>query len=103
MGSKKLLHGILRPGTRRVAHLESVECFRVHFTKRNQPNLWSFWTGTRSQYYELYEVTVTAIKEINNVLRVGGPATSNFVPDSRFDGDVEDTKVQKELADVRRI
>ncbi|MCH9275973.1 hypothetical protein JS533_006765, partial [Bifidobacterium amazonense] len=32
----------------------------------------------------------TAIKDIDPRLRVGGPATSNFVPDARFDGEVED-------------
>jgi xylan 1,4-beta-xylosidase len=33
---------------------------------------------------------------------VGGPATSNFVPDTRFDGELEDLEVQKKLADVSR-
>lgn len=66
-----------------------------------QPNLRAFWAGTRSQYYELYETTARTLKSIDASLRVGGPATSNFVPDTRFDDELEDMEVQKKLADVR--
>ena len=34
------------------------------------------------------------IKQISPELRVGGPATSNFVPDERFDGEAEDVSRQ---------
>jgi xylan 1,4-beta-xylosidase len=40
------------------------------------------------------------VKSIDEYLRVGGPATSNFVPDSRFDDELEDMEVQKKLKDV---
>jgi xylan 1,4-beta-xylosidase len=57
----------------------------------NEPNLVPhFWTGTKTQYFELYEQTVTAIKKIDPELKVGGPATSVFVPDDRYKGEVED-------------
>lgn len=56
----------------------------------NEPNLKPFWDGTRSQYFELYKVSVQAIKSVDATLCVGGPATSNYVPDERFDGEVED-------------
>lgn len=56
----------------------------------NEPNLSAFWTGTRSQYFELYKTTVMAVKKVDSKLRVGGPATSNFVPDDRFEGERED-------------
>jgi len=62
----------------------------------NEPNLKFFFTGTRSQYFELYKVTVRAVKSVDARLRVGGPATSNFVPDARFDGELEDTSCQNE-------
>ena len=40
----------------------------------NEPNLVPhFWTGTKTQYFELYEPTVRAIKEIDPELEVGGP------------------------------
>ena len=60
----------------------------------NEPDLHAFWNGTKSQYFELYKVSVLAIKEVDASLRVGGPATSNFVPDSRFDGETEDISAQ---------
>lgn len=57
----------------------------------NEPNLHpAFWTGGKSGYFKMYEVTVNAVKSINPELKVGGPATSNFVPDDRFAGDIED-------------
>jgi xylan 1,4-beta-xylosidase len=42
----------------------------------NEPNLKSFWTGTQADYFKLYRVTVQAIKEVDDRLRVGGPATA---------------------------
>lgn len=57
----------------------------------NEPNLVPlFWTGTRTQYFELYEASVRAIKAIDADLLVGGPSTSVFVPDARYAGEYED-------------
>jgi xylan 1,4-beta-xylosidase len=56
----------------------------------NEPNLHPFFKGTKSQYFELYKVTARAVKAVDAQLRVGGPATSNFVPDARFAGETED-------------
>lgn len=61
-----------------------------YFEVWNEPNLDPFFRGTRSEYFALYAVTAHALKEIDGALRVGGPATSNFVPDSRFRGETED-------------
>ena len=61
-----------------------------YFEVWNEPNLAFFFAGTKSQYFELYRVTATRIKAIDPSLRVGGPATSNFVPDDRFVGETED-------------
>lgn len=61
-----------------------------YFEVWNEPNLRGFWAGTRSQYFELYRTSALAIKAVDPALRVGGPATSNFVGDERFDGEVED-------------
>lgn len=66
------------------------EVRRWYFEIWNEPNLSAFWDGTKLEYFRLYQVSVQAIKAIDSNLRVGGPATSNFVPDSRFDGEVED-------------
>ncbi len=68
-----------------------------YFEVWNEPDLRGFWDGTKSQYFELYRSSVTAIKAIDKDLRVGGPSTSNFVPDERFDGEVEDKTKHKTL------
>ncbi|WP_200926580.1 GH39 family glycosyl hydrolase [Sphaerimonospora mesophila] len=65
----------------------------------NEPNLVPhFWTGTKTEYFELYEQTVRAIKKIDPALKVGGPATSVFVPDDRYRGEVEDRSATHETA-----
>lgn len=66
-----------------------------YFEVWNEPDLHGFWLGTKSEYFELYKVSANAIKAINSRLRVGGPSTSNFVPDERFDGEVEDKTKHK--------
>lgn len=69
----------------------------------SKPNLSAFFKGSRSQYYALYEYTVKAVKQLDADLRVGGPATSNYVPDTRFDNEWEDMEIQKQLANVSSI
>lgn len=80
--SKLTEHWIERYG------LEEVK--RWYFEIWNEADLHAFWHGTKSQYFQLYKTSVKAIKRICEELRVGGPATSNFVPDARFDGEIED-------------
>jgi len=70
------------------------EVRRWYFEVWNEPNLDGFFRGTRSQYFELYRTSVNTIKAVDSQLRVGGPATSNFVPDGRFDGEREDLSKQ---------
>lgn len=84
---------------------ELVYALTLHFTERygreevrnwyfevwNEPNLHAFWHGTKRQYFELYRVSAEAVKAVDSSYRVGGPATSNFVPDDRFAGETEDT------------
>jgi xylan 1,4-beta-xylosidase len=42
----------------------------------NEPNLTAFGSGKRSEYFELYRYTVDAIKGVDTMLKVGGPATA---------------------------
>lgn len=42
----------------------------------NEPNLKAFWTGTQQDYFKLYRSTVEALKSIDSLLKVGGPATA---------------------------
>lgn len=73
--------------------LEEVQQWR--FEVWNEPNLVPhFWTGTRTQYFELYEATARAVKAVHPSLLVGGPSTSVFVPDERYAGETEDRSVQ---------
>lgn len=67
----------------------------------NEPNLVPhFWTGTRTQYFELYEATVRAIKAIDPGLAVGGPSTSVFVPDDRYAGETHDKSAEVATAEA---
>lgn len=79
------------------------EVRKWYFEVWNEPNLWPFFHGTKSQYFELYKVTVQTVKAIDAQLRVGGPATSNFVPDARFDGEKEDASCQGSTYDAADI
>ncbi len=71
------------------------EILTWYFEVWNEPNLNPFWHGTKSEYFELYRVSANVIKGIDKRLKVGGPSTSNFVPDARFDGETEDLTQHK--------
>ena len=43
----------------------------------NEPNLPVFWTGTQAEYFNLYRCTALALKDVDRLLQVGGPATAN--------------------------
>jgi len=69
------------------------EVLTWYFEVWNEPNLTGtggFFHGTKSDYFRLYKETVTAIKSIDERLKVGGPATSNFIADHRHDGEILD-------------
>jgi xylan 1,4-beta-xylosidase len=63
------------------------EVLKWYFEVWNEPNLWFFFNSTKSKYFELYRATALAVKAVDPALKVGGPATSNFVPDDRFKGE----------------
>jgi xylan 1,4-beta-xylosidase len=67
----------------------------------NEPNLVPhFWTGTRTEYFQLYEATAKALKAIDSGLKVGGPSSSVFVPDARYDGEYHDKSVEAATAEA---
>ena len=49
----------------------------------NEANLEVFWTGTRDEYFRLYDLAVEAVKAVDERLLVGGPATAaaGWIPD----------------------
>jgi xylan 1,4-beta-xylosidase len=65
---KLVLHWVERYG------LEEVR--QWFFEVWNEPNLTAFGSGQISDYFELYRYTVEAIKGIDSLLKVGGPATA---------------------------
>jgi xylan 1,4-beta-xylosidase len=71
------------------------EVLKWYFEVWNEPNLAGFWSGSKSDYFHLYKVSVEAIKSVHKDLKVGGPATSNFVPDGRFESEREDVSKHK--------
>lgn len=53
--------------------LEEVE--KWPFEIWNEPNLTNFWKNAdKKEYFKLYQVTATAIKEVSEKIKVGGPA-----------------------------
>jgi len=60
------------------------EVAKWYFEVWNEPNI-DFWAGEPKQatYFELYDHTARALKEVNARIRVGGPATSSahWVPE----------------------
>jgi xylan 1,4-beta-xylosidase len=46
-----------------------------YFEVWNEPNI-DFWRGTQLEYFELYRQAALAIKRVDSLLRVGGPATA---------------------------
>ena len=47
-----------------------------YFEVWNEPNLSGFWSGTREDYWKLYDASARALKRVDACLRVGGPASS---------------------------
>jgi xylan 1,4-beta-xylosidase len=56
-----------------------------YFEVWNEPNL-DFWAGKPAEdtYYQLYDITALALKNVNTRLRVGGPATAQAAWVDRF-------------------
>ena len=54
-----------------------------YFEVWNEPNLNGFWAGTQEEYFKLYQYSVNAIKSVNPLYKVGGPATAGaaWVPE----------------------
>ena len=48
-----------------------------YFEVWNEPNLSpGFWTGTKADYFKLYQYTAKAVKSVNSDYKVGGPGTA---------------------------
>lgn len=87
-------HDLIKAFTQHIVDRYGInEVFTWYFEVWNEPNLTGtggFFHGTKSDYFRLYKEAVTAIKSIDERLKVGGPATSNFIADHRHDGEILD-------------
>lgn len=54
-----------------------------YFEVWNEPNLSGFWSGTKEDYWKLYQASAEGLKSVDRELRIGGPASSkaNWVQD----------------------
>jgi xylan 1,4-beta-xylosidase len=83
-------HGIISPPRDWAEWRAVVEALARHLVDRygidavaewgfevwNEPNLEVFWTGTREDYFRLYDESAVAVKSVDLRLRIGGPATA---------------------------
>lgn len=101
----KQWHDLVKAFTQHVVDRYGIdEVLTWYFEVWNEPNLYPlFLDGTKSQYFEMYKQSAIAVKSVDERLRIGGPATSNFVPDARFAGEVEDREAAKEVFEVEDI
>ena len=91
-------HDLIKAFTQHVVDRYGIdEVLTWYFEVWNEPNLnlnpkAGFFDGTKSDYFRLYKESVNAIKSVDKRLKVGGPATSNFIADDRHQGEVMDHK-----------
>ena len=52
------------------------EVHKWFFEVWNEPNLKVFYEGTQEDYFRLYDHTAAALKKVDPLIRVGGPATA---------------------------
>ncbi len=85
-------YDLIKNFTEHIVHRYGIDEVRTwYFEVWNEPNLSNgFLEGTKSDYFRLYKEAVTAIKEVDESLRVGGPSTSNFTADKRFHPEIMD-------------
>jgi len=91
---KDLIEALLTHWTERYGE---EEILKWYFEVWNEPNLSGFWTGNpeglddeafqeyaREKYFELYQATAEAVKNVNPRYRVGGPATAGnaWIPET---------------------
>ena len=83
-------HGIISPPRDMARWSALVTAFVRHLRERfgaetvrawpfevwNEPNLKVFWSADEAAYFELYDATVRAIKAVDPMIQVGGPATA---------------------------
>ena len=73
-------HRLVHAAVKALAERYGLDELRAwNFEPWNEPDI-GFWKGTQAEYFELYRRSADAVKSLDAGLRIGGPATSNFVP-----------------------
>ncbi|KAB4950766.1 glycoside hydrolase [Bacteroides thetaiotaomicron] len=91
-------HDLVKEFTQHVVDRYCIdEILTWYFEVWNEPNLnmnpkAGFFDGTKSDYFRMYKESANAIKSVDKRLKVGGPATSNFIADDRHKGEIMDHK-----------
>lgn len=87
-------HDLVKAFTQHVVDRYGInEVLTWYFEVWNEPNLTGtggFFHGTKSDYFRLYKESANAVKSVDSRLKIGGPATSNFIADGRHDGEILD-------------
>lgn len=85
-------HALVNAFTQHVVDRYGIdEVLTWYFEVWNEPNLNpGFLDGTKSDYFRLYKEAALAVKSVDKHLKVGGPSTSNFVADNRYEGEIYD-------------
>lgn len=80
------------------------EILTWYFEVWNEPNLYPYFLdATKSEYFEMYKQSALAVKSVDKRLKIGGPSTSNFVPDERFAGEVTNERVSDAVFETEDI
>lgn len=93
--------GLVKAFTQHVVERYGIdEVLTWYFEVWNEPNLnlspkAGFFDGTKSDYFAIYKASAQAVKSVDSRLKVGGPATSNFIADTRYDGEVYDQSLSR--------
>lgn len=87
-------HDLVKAFTQHVVERYGInEVLSWYFEVWNEPNLNpGFLDGTKSDYFRLYKEAALAVKSVDERLKVGGPSTSNYIADKRYEGEIYDKK-----------
>ena len=85
-------HDLVKAFTQHVVDRYGInEVLSWYFEVWNEPNLNpGFLDGTKSDYFRLYKEAALAVKSVDERLKVGGPSTSNYIADKRYEGEIYD-------------
>lgn len=83
-------HDLVKTFTQHVIDRYGInEILTWYFEVWNEPNLNpGFLDGTKSDYFRLYKEAALAVKSVDERLKVGGPSTSNFIADKRYEEEI---------------